>query len=148
MASVTVVGNMVDLTDDVEVVRTGEDNNGGEPRPLLTKPRTKKGKSKKAKKPTVVKVQPKEEPTEEAPHSKKRRRTTSAMSAPPPTTRRGVQRADYDNVAPEDEEWYDAEDGEWQEEDWPEGGDDDTYPYPMWNLMYEDINQGSYMRRA
>ena len=112
MAAVTVVGHMVDLTDDVEVVHTGEDNTVGEPRPLLTKPRTKKGKSKKAKKPMVVKVQPKEEPTEEAPPSRKRRRTTSATSAPPTATRRDVQRADYDNIAPEDEEWYDAEDGE------------------------------------
>ena len=138
MAVTMMVGQTVDLTDEVELVHAGEENTEGALVPVPAKRRLKKGKAKKVKSTKAVKLQPKEEPTEEAPPTKKRRRAESSKSAPT-ATRREVSSADYANMNPDDEEWYDVEEDEWHDAEWPEGEHDDNYPYPMWNLMYEDI---------
>ena len=128
----------VDSTMDTVVKKEQVD----EPTPAPTKRQAKKkGLRKKfTRKASQVKQEPVDardgEPTPREPPSKKRKRASVAPT--PYNVRTDTYQEDYD------EQWYDE--AGW-EQWWPETetnsqwqqGEEDNYPYGLWNLIYEDV---------
>ena len=112
---------------------TTADHNDAPPpdtQPTAPTPKKKKDKTKKPKgTKTSTKVGEEQRPT------KKRRR--SAESAP--TVRRDTDQDTYFDVPYDEEVWYDAEEGDWDAYDGYAEAEEDTYPYAMWHLIYDDI---------